>query len=62
MKKITIAFFGVLLFIAGHKYTRRQAAYMATKNWVVPSAYTTPPITYPLKTLPVFAFRLDKSF
>lgn len=53
---------GSLLFVVGYAYTRRQAEYSAAQNALVKPIRTKTPMVLPLKTLPAFAFRSDKSF
>ena len=62
MKKIIMAVIGILLFVAGHNYIRRQAEYKMANKMVATPAYAMPATTSPLKSLPIFAFRLNKAF
>ena len=61
MKKDFMAVIGILLFIAGHDYTRRQAEYTATQITPAKSTFTKAPGTSFFKALPVLVFRTNKT-
>ncbi len=56
-----MAVIGILLFMAGYDYTRRQAEYTATQSTPAKSAFTKTSGTLFFKALPMFVSRTNRT-